>query len=252
MSEVCSELVEIAWLAGLYEGEGSCYGGNGTLHLSIKMADLDVLERAREIAGCGLVHGPYTRGPAHWKPMWQFRIHRDEQALAVATRIRPFLMSRRVVQLDAAIERWRESRARLPDDTDRFWAKVHEKGECLIWSGAVQGGYGRVWVEGPRSDPTLTKETRSGRKPKQDLAHRVAWRMAGHDLPARVNLRNRCGSTTCVRPEHWVRADSICTRGHVLTDDNVVYAKNGKYIKRSCKTCCRASSLQAKEKTRGT
>jgi hypothetical protein len=239
-----------AWLAGLYEGEGSCSLVHGRLQVQIKMTDLDVLERALEIAGVGRIYGPYRRSEA-WKPCWTFIVYREEDAQALLGRLRPYLLSRRGQQIDDALVGWQLHRASLPDDASRFWAKVVEVDGHQMWTGAIQEGYGRVWVGGPRSDPTLSVVDRKRARPKQDLAHRAAWRLVGRELPARVNLRNGCGELACVDPDHWVRADLVCPKGHAITGDNIVLAKNGKYVKRACRRCCNSAARAAKEARRG-
>lgn len=48
---------EIAWLAGLFEGEGTCYRGvsKGTVYwqLNIRMTDEDVIRKAHAVSGFG-------------------------------------------------------------------------------------------------------------------------------------------------------------------------------------------------------
>jgi hypothetical protein len=64
---------EIAWAAGLFEGEGSITHVRGRTQLRIQMADPEVLERFLEIVGVGKIYGPYTK-PARdgykRKPRW--------------------------------------------------------------------------------------------------------------------------------------------------------------------------------------
>jgi hypothetical protein len=64
---------EVAWAAGLFEGEGSITHSKGRPQLRIQMADLEVLERFLEIFGVGTIYGPYTRGHQDGckrKPTW--------------------------------------------------------------------------------------------------------------------------------------------------------------------------------------
>jgi hypothetical protein len=88
-----------AWLAGIYEGEGSCVRHrNGEkrfqVHISISSTDEDVVRRFHELAGCGLVFGPYevSRGT---KPQWRWNVSRARDVLAFIERIEPYLLSRR-------------------------------------------------------------------------------------------------------------------------------------------------------------
>jgi hypothetical protein len=52
---------EIAWAAGLFEGEGSITHVYGRTQLRIHMTDFEVLERFLEIIGAGRIYGPYSR-----------------------------------------------------------------------------------------------------------------------------------------------------------------------------------------------
>lgn len=66
-----------------------------------------------------------------------------------------------------------------------FWWRVEPEGECLIWSGPLDGfGYGRC--------------TRLGQKG----AHRVAWLLMRGTAP-KTRLVNECGNRACCNPEHW-------------------------------------------------
>lgn len=238
-----------AWLAGLYEGEGSCSLAAGRLQIQIKMTDEDVIRRVLEVAGVGRVYGPYRRGPDHYKAFWTYIAYKTDDVLVLLDRLRPFLMSRRREQIDTAIAGHAAWRASMPSDVTRFRDKVVHIDGHHLWTGFVAAdGYGHVWVDGPRADPT-TK--RSGRKARLDLAHRVAWRMSGRELKRAVNLRNLCGRRDCVDPEHWIRADQTCTEGHQIEGDNVLLTRNGKYIKRSCRLCHLERNRQARERRRG-
>jgi hypothetical protein len=56
---------EIAWAAGLFEGEGSCYGtvrsdryNTRRIRMNLRMTDQDVVERFAKVVGVGSVYGP--------------------------------------------------------------------------------------------------------------------------------------------------------------------------------------------------
>lgn len=102
-----------AWLAGLYEGEGSCVtyrrGPRRLLvHITITSTDKDVIERVAEVAGVGRIYGPYFKngdgGQLGKKPRWRWTVCRTRDVLAVMERIEPFLLSRRTATLVAARE----------------------------------------------------------------------------------------------------------------------------------------------------
>ena len=50
---------EIAWAAGIFEGEGCITESNGRLVTRISNTDGSVLERFRDIVDAGTVYGPY-------------------------------------------------------------------------------------------------------------------------------------------------------------------------------------------------
>jgi hypothetical protein len=79
------------------------------------------------------------------------------------------------------------------NETDRFWAKVAQKGEaeCWEWTGCnINGGYGRFGVAGA-----------------MQLAHRVSWFIAHGPIPYSEGYHgtcvlHRCDNTSCVNPDH--------------------------------------------------
>ncbi len=73
----------------------------------------------------------------------------------------------------------------------RFWSKVDRTPTCWLWTAAVgRRGFGVA------SDPRHAGGSGT-------LAHRVAWEAAnGTALPPGTALLHRCGTKTCVRPDH--------------------------------------------------
>lgn len=103
---------EIAWAAGLYEGEGNAYYAPKTynLRLSLSSTDLDVVERfQRVVGGVGKVHLE-ARARANRKDIYRWRVNRWADAQAVAAMLFPFLCSRRQDQVLTALA---AKRARL-------------------------------------------------------------------------------------------------------------------------------------------
>lgn len=93
---------DIAYVAGLFEGEGCIQpmpkNGRVAVRLVIKMTDLDPLERVQSIFG-GTIRGPYqhTKG----KPSYCWALAGWEPVVAVMTRMAPWLGQRR-------LSRWAE------------------------------------------------------------------------------------------------------------------------------------------------
>jgi hypothetical protein len=60
---------ELAWAAGLFEGEGCISRANTKsvrLDLALKARDADVIRRFRRVLQRGKIYGPYRNGMLHW------------------------------------------------------------------------------------------------------------------------------------------------------------------------------------------
>lgn len=95
---------DIAWAAGLFEGEGCVRywrtGARqwGTPQMSIGMTDLDVLQSFHRIVGVGTLNGPYRKngGPnKNYKPQWVWTARNFENVQALIAAFWPWLQSRR-------------------------------------------------------------------------------------------------------------------------------------------------------------
>lgn len=87
---------------------------------------------------------------------------------------------------------------------ERFWSKINKEGpiykrfksRCWVWTAkGHRQGYGRIKYEG-----------------RLQLAHRVAYKLTGHDLPDDVKLLHHCDNTACCRPSHTFKgtqADNV-------------------------------------------
>jgi hypothetical protein len=70
----------------------------------------------------------------------------------------------------------------------RFRAKaiLNETNGCHEWQGCLQSrGYGQVRLSG-----------------KVEYAHRLAWRLAGREIPTGLYVLHQCDNPKCVNPEH--------------------------------------------------
>lgn len=89
---------ELAWAAGLFEGEGSISPRrNGKPRLQVKMTDEDVVRRLRDVVG-GVVYGPYqakaTDGHDR-KPYWVWT-NGPRDPSEIFDHFRPWLGARRL------------------------------------------------------------------------------------------------------------------------------------------------------------
>lgn len=96
--------VDIAWTAGIFEGEGSIVFGQGrSVALSTQMTDKDVIERMHQITRVGTVGGPYDyRGN---KTTWTWRVHAMADVRLLLLIWYPLLGERRRSRALAALER---------------------------------------------------------------------------------------------------------------------------------------------------
>jgi hypothetical protein len=60
---------EIAWAAGLFEGEGCMTQSGGRKVMRLASTDEDTVRRFSEIIAVGKIYGPYEQGPPR-KPFW--------------------------------------------------------------------------------------------------------------------------------------------------------------------------------------
>jgi hypothetical protein len=101
-----TDAVEIAWLAGIFEGEGSVGTSWPTrtnrpyVQARIGMTDLDVLEHVQRVAG-GRLKGPYTRNRR--KPMYHWNLNGWDEVERLRDLIYPWLSARRREQFDRSL-----------------------------------------------------------------------------------------------------------------------------------------------------
>lgn len=96
---------QIAWFAGLYEGEGSlALAGREKqrAYIQIDMTDQDVVERCHALFG-GTLYGPVFKNSGfNIKPMFQWRLNSQENVWNLLDEIYPYLGERRRGTIDAA------------------------------------------------------------------------------------------------------------------------------------------------------
>lgn len=85
---------DIAWAAGLFEGEGCFSSSQNRVRASMASTDKDVLEKFRGIVDCGSI-GPGGRlAKAHHKECWQWWANGDD-FVKVFLMLEPWLCERR-------------------------------------------------------------------------------------------------------------------------------------------------------------
>lgn len=106
---------QIAWAAGLFEGEG-CFThdlspqANGSerlrLHCAISMTDHDILIRFQEIVGVGLVHPKPVLRDANRKPQWRWSTSKYSDFVTVFKLLEPWLGPRRTNRAYDLLYEW--------------------------------------------------------------------------------------------------------------------------------------------------
>src|SRR5581483_3463050 len=76
----------LAWLAGLFEGEGSIYiAKNGGVRLTIRMTDLDIIERVNECFPCTKIQVVHPAGGVKTQYAWRLSNPEKVEDFLVAT-----------------------------------------------------------------------------------------------------------------------------------------------------------------------
>lgn len=124
----------IAWMAGLFEGEGCILAptDKGPLRIKIGMGDKDVLEKFHGAAGCGCVSGPWPCSGIGKRPYWEFAVS-GRRAYALAAAMWLHLGSRRREQVARAFR----ALAAKP-----HYRKLSHEQVCQIRNELARGKYG--------------------------------------------------------------------------------------------------------------
>jgi hypothetical protein len=94
---------EIAWAAGLFEGEGTLGSFPHGWALAVQMTDEDVIRRFAEFVGVGHVGGPYGPYPGRGKVCWTWHTSRREHVLSFCALFGPLMGERRAARMAACI-----------------------------------------------------------------------------------------------------------------------------------------------------
>jgi hypothetical protein len=85
---------EVAWLAGIVEGEGSFICGKRTM-IAVSMTDWDIVNRLPEVTGVGHVYKQSYVAKPHYKIPLTWHVRRKEHINHVTRLIYPWLGIRR-------------------------------------------------------------------------------------------------------------------------------------------------------------
>jgi hypothetical protein len=95
---------EIAWAAGLFDGEGTATICRGRPRLGLRMTDEATVRRFAEAVGHGKVYGPYendaqTKRDGYVRKPFFYWVAEVEVGRAVVDLLRPFLSEFRIIQI---------------------------------------------------------------------------------------------------------------------------------------------------------
>jgi len=108
--------LELRWMAGWLEGEGTFYIGKGGTAAIIQVfsIDLDVLEKAHQIVGGALHYIKPRRHPQGYVSQEGWRLHLEsEAAVSLMRQVLPLMGQRRTTQIKAVLRAW-ENRPNRP------------------------------------------------------------------------------------------------------------------------------------------
>jgi hypothetical protein len=95
---------QIAWAAGIFEGEGTVYAQapRAYPHLRVVMTDQDIIERLCQVTGTGNVRSWGLIGGKN-KPLWHWTVNGIKPVFRVLKMFWPYLGERRRAQAAKAI-----------------------------------------------------------------------------------------------------------------------------------------------------
>lgn len=93
---------ELAWIAGLFEGEG-CFNfvkKSKKKRLAIRMTDFDILKRLHYLTPGSCLTGPYSDKRGRRKPIWTWQLNRAKELYDLVLALRPWMGERRGAKMD--------------------------------------------------------------------------------------------------------------------------------------------------------
>lgn len=97
---------DIAWVAGFYEGEGTCGRYGNKYILRISSADKEPIARVARTMGFGVVRGPFNySSKLSKKPYYCYQLHLFEYVQAFLAMVFPWLSPRRQEQACDCLDR---------------------------------------------------------------------------------------------------------------------------------------------------
>lgn len=108
--------LDIAWAAGLFEGEGNIsYAAKTAVQLIVGMTDRDVVERFHRVIGCGVIRLE-VRGNGHLT-LYRWEVYDRNDVAAVLNLLLPWFGERRTAASRNALTRLNGNRGRNSERT---------------------------------------------------------------------------------------------------------------------------------------
>lgn len=123
-------LTEIAWVAGLMEGEGSFLATkHGSPFMTVQMNDKDVLEKLLVILGTAKLYGPYRhrRGESYDTPHYRVTAY-SSSAIGWMLTIWPLMGVRRRAKITEVVNQWRAKPIRRQGNRRGPYKIIYEDG----------------------------------------------------------------------------------------------------------------------------
>lgn len=99
--------LDMAWAAGLFEGEGSIFWhtANNGPRMQMSSTDHDVLDRFHHVVERGRIYGPYTKLAPARRPRWDWITGGQKNCGTLCALFWPFLGERRRAKVEAVLGR---------------------------------------------------------------------------------------------------------------------------------------------------
>jgi hypothetical protein len=146
---------DLAWAAGLFEGEGCisfAKGRSRKIAAMLNMTDRDVVEHFQSVVGCGEIYA-YKPQQEGWKPQWRWHVGSFERVQALIAMLWPWLKSRRRSKIRSVLARYKAcepaSRRLCIDRTTQIQKALTDLSNRPLW--------GRRWSTG-RTQHAIARE----------------------------------------------------------------------------------------------
>lgn len=104
---------DLGYLAGIIDGEGCLQlrdnhnkGRRFYPRITVKMTDLDVLQKCQRITGAGNIR-PIKNVPLGYKPQWSWTVEKGRDASAILMTIYSMMSARRQEKIVEILRGWR-------------------------------------------------------------------------------------------------------------------------------------------------